>query len=305
MFSSSSVARAAQKSATAAPFYIRKIPTEVKLNAKAIIDGLNSKPKEFWTPALIKKVSDFQKRSMGHVAGIETEDLVNRTRAALAARLSGDLKIPAASDVPDATENTVSLKYISKETFDEIEKEDPEMAAHIKAAHELNLAKYPTLPQAIAERNLKVKALKKELLTLLVQKEVQRRLDDNVGAVHNATFSFMTVQDYLKSDASLSKNYENRLEYSRYYNQNGDLEFPQPTGLALIFDGKPKERHSADDLPNAFAIIVVTMGLLTWLSYEKVYKNDFSLELLENLAEVERKERAFSFSYGKRYQDIE
>lgn len=123
--------------------------------------------------------------------------------------------------------------------------------------------------------------------------------------VHDAEFEAVNVEDFLRSPASLASNFEDRREYFVHYDTSSMApEFPQPTGLeALIVHDEPI--YSNNDTQNGWLFFVCVVLGVGFLEYATIGYHPVSLEDQDNFAVVARKEKAFSMSIGKRYQDIE
>lgn len=126
--------------------------------------------------------------------------------------------------------------------------------------------------------------------------------------VHDAQFDVVGVEDFLRSSASLAKNFEDRRSYYVHYNSNySEPEFPQPTGLAtMLAEGIDCEiPNEHDNKVAGWNLFFVSIFLLAAYEWHAIGWKWPSLEDMDNFEEVARKEKIFSMSIGKRYQDIE
>lgn len=128
--------------------------------------------------------------------------------------------------------------------------------------------------------------------------------------VHDAKFIPMSVENYINSEKSFAKNFKDRFEYVvRYDHSTMTAEFPQPTGLALRLHEKKvagdEHHHEANDFKDGMTLYVVSLLAFLACEYYMIGWQYIDAETDDNFAEVDRKEKIFATSIGKRYQDIE
>jgi hypothetical protein len=139
------------------------------------------------------------------------------------------------------------------------------------------------------------------------------KYDANIGSVHQVDqmggWVGIPWDEFGRSEqARMTQKDHDLLVFERKYDLDAPHQmFPRPTGLAMIIDNDDRQPDEDSDREVEIGHYVYIGGALavTTFLYYKCLRHDFTNELVENYAEVVRKERIFHKSIGIRYEDIE